>query len=125
MKRYDLERYLDRGDELGFIKPMSNDDRLGWVLLCKQKPNDRYLSLLKPGEEVKYTGAQEAIRQKPYLLNIIELDRKFYDLEDFDEDDYSVNELYRFSNLDDVKNFLSNRDLDLSEIKWRIDIKAP
>ena len=38
----------------------------GWILLSKEKPHDRYLSLLEPGEEPEFVIEQDAIRQKPY-----------------------------------------------------------
>ena len=41
MRREDLERYLERGNCLGFRKQTGADDALGWILLDKQKPNER------------------------------------------------------------------------------------
>jgi hypothetical protein len=38
MKREDIERYLERGDTLGFRKQTGSDDVLGWILLGKAKP---------------------------------------------------------------------------------------
>ena len=63
MKREDLERYLERGDLLGFVKQTVSDAYLGWILLNKLKPHDRYLSLLAPSDEPEFVAKQELIRE--------------------------------------------------------------
>jgi hypothetical protein len=47
MRREDPERYPERGDRLGFRKETGDDAYIGWIMLSKNKPHERYLSLLR------------------------------------------------------------------------------
>jgi hypothetical protein len=126
MNREDLERYLERGDTLGFKKKTANDDVLGWILLSKAKPHDRYLALLEEGEEPEFVAEQERYRRTPYLVLVQELKREAYESERYEtNEDYLVNEAYFFSNLDEVEEFLLSYGRKLEDIKWPIEIGMP
>jgi hypothetical protein len=126
MKREDLERYLERGDLLGFEKQTDSPEYLGWVLLNKLRPHDRYLSLLAPGEEPGFVAEQERIRRNPYHISVVELRREAYESEGYETDeDYRLNEHYDFPNLDEVETFVRKYGHTLENIKWGSEIGAP
>jgi hypothetical protein len=126
MKREDLERYLERGDTLGFRKETGTDEYLGWILLSKQKPDDRYLSLLVPGEESEFVAKQELIREKPYQVLVQELKREVYESDRYEtNEDYRINEPRYFTDLDEVEGFVNSYGQTLERIKWPIEIDPP
>ncbi|HEX8733859.1 MAG TPA: hypothetical protein VF721_00960 [Pyrinomonadaceae bacterium] len=126
MRREDLERYLERGDCFGFVKQTNSNDYSGWILLNKLKPNDRYLSLLSPGEEPEFVIEQEFIRQNPYHISIVELKREIHESERYEtNEDFRLREYYDFSNLDEIEIFLKNLGFILEDIKWSSEINAP
>jgi hypothetical protein len=126
MKREDLERYLDRGDTLGFRKQTARDDVLGWIVLNKRKPHDRYLALLEEGEEPEFVAEQELYRRRPYQVLVQELKREAYESERYEtSEDYLVNERYHFSNLDEVEEFVRSYGYTLENIQWPIEIGMP
>ena len=94
--------------------------------ISKQQPNDRYLSLLASGEEPHFVKEQELIRQKPYQLNVVELAIEAYENDRYEiNEDYRVNDLYSFFDLDEVEVFLQRFGCTLTNIKWRADLDAP
>lgn len=126
MKREDLERYLERGDVLGFRKQTASEDVLGWILLGKAKPNDRYLALLEEGEEPEFIAEQERYQRTPYHVSVLELKREAYESERYETDeDYLMNECYYFSSLDEVEEFVRRYGYTLANIMWRIEIGLP
>jgi bifunctional DNA-binding transcriptional regulator/antitoxin component of YhaV-PrlF toxin-antitoxin module len=126
MKRKDLEYFLERGDELGFIKKTDDDSYLGWILLRKRKPNERYESLLELGEDPDFIAKQDLIRSKPYRITLLELRREVHESDKYEiNEDYRLREKYDFSSLDEVEIFLEKFNYNLEDIKWRIEIDAP
>ena len=126
MELRDLERYLERGDVLGFVNETSDDRSLGWILLNKLKPHDRFLSVLEPGERPEFQAEQESIRMKPYHVVVIELKRDAYEDERYEtNDDYILNEQYDFQSLDDVEVFVQGFGKTLRSIKWASEIGSP
>src|SRR5262245_33724298 len=97
-----------------------------WILINKQKPNERYLRLLEEGEEPEFVDEQERYRRTPYQVSVLELKREAYESERYEtEEDYPANETYFFSNLDDVAEFLRGYGHMLENIKWPIEIGMP
>jgi hypothetical protein len=126
MKRQDLERFLEKDNELGFVNETEDPRFLGWILLQKRKPHERYLSLLAEGEEPEFVAEQETLRRFPYQVHVIELDRQVFESGRYEtEEDYRINEIHRFSSLDEVEGFVQKLGHSLEDIKWRIDIDAP
>jgi hypothetical protein len=126
MKREDLERYLERGDSLGFNIETGTDEYLGRILLSKAKPNDRYLALLSPGEEPEFVSEQESIRQNPYQVLIQELKKEVHESDRYESvEDYRANERRCFTNLDEVEAFVKSYGHTLANIQWLIDLDAP
>ena len=126
MEREDLERYLERGYSLRFKKETSTDEYLGCILLSKQKPHDRYLSLLTPGEEPEFVAKQEMIRQMPYQVLVQELKREAHESDKYEtNEDFRANECYRFADLDEVEEFVQSYGHRLENIKWRVEIDGP
>jgi hypothetical protein len=117
---------LERGDSLGFKKETGTDEYLGWILLAKRKPHERFLSLLVPGEEPKFVAKQELIRRQPYQVLIQELKREAHESDRYETDeDLRINECHYFATLDEVEEFVRNYGQTLENIKWRIDLNAP
>jgi len=126
MTRENLERYLERGESLGFQKETSTDDYLGWILLSKRQPDERYLTPLTHGEEPELVKQQKLIRQKPYQILIQELRRDVHESDKYEtNEDYRINESFYFADLDEVEAFVQNYGHTLKDIKWRVDLDAP
>ncbi len=126
MKRADIERYLDRGDTLGFVKETGNKELLGWIVIYKLKPNERILGLLEEGEMPEIVTEQESWRAKPYFVKVIEMSREIYESEAYETyEDLKVNDIYHFLCLDDVDAFLQTLGNRLENIKWPIEIGMP
>ncbi|MEP6901850.1 MAG: hypothetical protein ABJA66_08875 [Actinomycetota bacterium] len=82
------------------------------------------MSLLENREEPDFVKEQKEIEEKPYIVQVIELEttkheNKFY------QEEFNVNDIYRFSDLEAVQQFLNKYKKKLEEIKWRIEIDAP
>lgn len=126
MRLEDLERYLERGDQLGFKTHTGTEEYLGWILLSKQKPHERALSLLEPGEEPEFIARQEMIRKNPYQVWVVELSRAAHESEGYEtNEDYRLNQNHYFPSLDAVECFVRTYGHTLSEIKWPIEIDFP
>ncbi len=126
MRREDLERFLENGNHLGFKKQTDSDEYLGWIILRKDKPYDRLLSLLTSGEEPEFVAKQNLIRSKPYRVVVSELRRDVYESGRYEtNEDYRMNEQHIFSNLDEVEGFVQRYGHILENIKWRMEIEAP
>jgi hypothetical protein len=109
MKREDLERYLERGNTLGFTKHTDSTRFLGWILLSK-----------------KVWRVEADDQRGPFLVRVVELDREVHEGDDYEKnEDYRVNERIWFKDLDAVERFLNPLGLSLEEIKWASDIDAP
>lgn len=76
MKREHLEFFLDqKGYSLGFREQSPDRTFAAWLILSKRKPNERLLSILKPGEEPEFVNKQELFRERPYQMVRIEYRR--------------------------------------------------
>lgn len=93
MTRSHLEHFLNKGYELGWRNTISLSDRLSWTLIRKRQPDDRYLSLLEPGEEPEFVARQELFRARPYQVQVIEIDRKAHESGHAREKDYRFNQV--------------------------------
>lgn len=126
VRREDLERYLERGAQLGFVKETDSEDFLGWILLEKRKPHDRYLSLLAPGEDPRFVKEQERIRSLPYQVRVIELRRDVYESGVYEtNEDYRLHEIHHFADLEGVDSFVRQFGYALENIKWSAEIDSP
>lgn len=126
MTRRDLEYFLNKGHTLGFVKSTDDAQFLGWILLHKLEPDERYLSLLQPGEEPEFVAQQELYRRRPYLVQVLELNRDVFDSDRYEtEEDYRLHERHFFSSLDEVDEFVTLFGHTLENIKWRTEINAP
>jgi len=126
MTRRDLDQFLNKGYQLGFVKSTDDPQFLGWILLQKVEPDDRYVGLLQPGEEPEYMARQELYRSNPYLVRVVELKRDVFENDRYEtEDDYRLHQRYYFSNLDEVEKFVASFGDTLEDIKWLTEINAP
>ncbi len=126
MRREDLERFLENGNHLGFRKQTDSDEYLGWIILRKDKPNERLLSLLTSGEEPEFVAEQNLIRSKPYRVVVSELQRDVYESGRYEaNEDYRMSEQHIFSYLNEVEEFVQRYGHTLENIKWLIEIEAP
>lgn len=123
MIREELEYFLKRGDAMAFAKETDSADYLGYILLTKQKPNDRFLALLKPGENPGFAEKQELIRRRPYHVLVQEMRRDVYERGECESSaDYRLTEKYRFASLSEVQEFLDQFSLKLEDIRWAREI---
>ena len=112
MRRSDLTRYLDDGNELGFLKETDSLDFVGWLLVRKIR---------------SHIGDPSDIgREGLYQVLVIELKRSVHESDAYEtNDDYRLNERHVFDDLDEVEAFVSGYGFSLDNIKWRIDLDAP
>ena len=126
MTRQELERFLEQGHELGFVKETDDPEFLGWILLRKRKPNQRLISIINPDEDADIMATEQMLSVRPYQVQVIELSKAVFEADRYEtEKDYRVNDVSYFSCLDDVQQFVGTFGLFLEDIKWRIEINAP
>ncbi len=125
MRREDLERYLERGDQLGFQKETGDEGYIGWIMLSKRQPNERLLSLLRPGEMTEFVAEQDKIRRRPYQVWVAEFRRDVYERGECESmADYRQNECFDFATLEEVGEFVGRFGHTLEEIKWAREIDS-
>ena len=123
MRREDLERYLERGDSLGFQKETFDEAYVGWMVLSKRKPHERHLSLLRPGEEPQVVAEEEYKRVCPYMLRVAEIRRDVYESGACESmEDYRLNRAYFFPSLEHVEEYLRAFGHTLAGVKWTSEI---
>ena len=125
MKREHLEHFLNKGYELGWRNSVTDSGRLSWTLVCKRLPDERYLSLLEPGEEPEFVAKQELLRAKPYQVRVVEIDKTAYESGQAKERDCRFNEVLYLTSLDEVEEFIRKFGNELEEVRWRHEIEAP
>lgn len=125
MRRDDLERYLERGDSLGFQKETGDEGYIGWIMLSKRRPNERLLSLLRPGERPEFVAEQDEIRRRPYQVWVAEFRRDVYESGECENmADYRLNKCFYFHSLDHVEEFVGRFGHALEDIKWAREIDS-
>ncbi|HEX8723541.1 MAG TPA: hypothetical protein VF736_23195 [Pyrinomonadaceae bacterium] len=123
MRREDLERYLERGDSLGFQKETGDADYLGWILLNKRRYDERLLSLFP--ERPDFKAEQEYARVCPYQVWVAEFRRDVYEGGECESaDDYRLSKNFYFPTLDHVEDFVRAFGHALEEIKWAREIES-
>ena len=123
MRREDLERYLERGDQLGFQKETGDADYLGWMMLSKRHYDERLLSLFP--ERPDFKAEQEYARVCPYQLWVAEFRRDVYEGGECESmDDYRLSKNFYFPTLDHVEEFVRAYGHTLEEIKWASEIDS-
>ena len=125
MNKEHLEHFLDKGFELGCRNPVKDPHRLSWILISKVKPEDRYLSLLEPGEEPEFVARQELLRKRPYQVQLVEVGKAAHESGHARERDCVFNDVLYMGSLDEVEEFLHKFGNALEDIKWRHEIDAP
>jgi hypothetical protein len=127
LKREHLEFFLDnKGYSLGFLEESAERTFVAWMILSKRKPNERVLSLLKPGEEPEFVSKQELFRERPYVVRRIEYRRdEPIVLEDEVDDDALVTEVHYFRDLNEVEEYVGGFGHALEDIKWLPEINPP
>jgi hypothetical protein len=125
MRREDLERYLERGDRLGFQKETDDADYIGWIILSKRQPDERLLSLFRPGERPDIFAEQAYIRVCPYQVWVAEFRRDVYESGECESmGDYRLNKCFGFATLEQVGEFVGRFGHALEEIKWAREIDS-
>lgn len=127
MKREHLEFFLDRKNySLGFLEQSPDRTFVAWIILSKRKPNERLLSILKPGEEPEFVREQELFRERPYQVERIEYRRDTpIVIEDDVEEDKLIHEVHYFRDLNGVAEYVADFGHALEDIKWRSEILPP
>ncbi len=93
LKKEQLEHFLNKGYEMGWGNSVTDPGRLSWTLICKLQPDERYLSLLEPGEEPEFVAMQELLRARPYQVRVVEMDKAAYESGQAKESDCRFNEV--------------------------------
>ena len=96
------------------------------MILSKRKPNERVLSILKPGEEPEFVNKQELFKECPYQVARIEYRRDTpIRIEDEVEEDKLVQEVHYFRDLNEVAEYVADFGHALEDIKWLPEISPP
>ena len=124
----ELENRLEYGEQWGFIKPTDSADYLGWVLLSKRKP--AAVTPLDPVQDydrfVKWSNEVESLRQRPYLVKVLELDRAVHESGEYEStEDYRVIESHHFATLAEAESFIRELGNSFADIKNRLELDAP
>ncbi len=123
MRREDLERYLERGDLLGWQKETGDDAYIGWAMLSKRHRDERLLSLFSYKPEV--VVEEEYKRVCPYQVWVAEFSRAVYEGGECESrDDYRLSKNFYFPTLDHVAEFVRAFGHTLEEIKWAREIES-
>lgn len=124
MTRNYVERLLDLGKVLGVQTPMPASDRLGWILVSKQRASANYLAALTEDDDDYAAERQRAIQAKPFLVSVIEQHRKWRDSPSYDEE-FDRYDQCRFATINDVEQYLSALGYSLPELLPAHQIDAP
>jgi hypothetical protein len=116
-----IDRRLERGEQMGFTIPTQSDDYLGWILVSKRKPNERFLEIAVRGEDEStdlIIQQEELLRQRPYQLLVLEIKREVHGSGRYPAgDDQRLKESYQFVTLEEVGAFVAQYGLKLEEIQ--------
>jgi hypothetical protein len=122
MTRDQLDFYLNRKNTFGY-NTHNNDQRVGWILLSKRFPNQKFFELVDEAEDPKGYWLQRRIEAQPFWIQMAEVPRAIFDGDGIQENgDYLLNVSYSFRTLDEVEHFLKELGYDIAEIKWRADV---
>ena len=123
MRREDLERYLERGDALGFQKETGDDAYIGWIMLSKRHASDRLIELF--GYKPEVVVEEEYKRVCPYQVWVAEFRRDVYEGGECESaDDYRLSKNYFFPSLDHVAEYVGALGHALEDIKWAREIDS-
>jgi hypothetical protein len=123
MRREDLERYLERGDLLGFQTGTGDDAYIGWLMLSKRRASERLLELF--GDRPEVVADEQYKRVCPYQVWVAEFRRDVYERgECYSADDYRLNKSFFFPTLEHVEEFVGAYGCTLEDIKWAREIES-
>jgi len=123
MRREELERYLERGDRLGFQTRPGDESYVGWMMLSKRQYDERLVSLFS--ERPEMVAEEEYKRVCPYQVWVAELRRDVYESGECESmDDYRLNKAFYFPTLEHVEQFVRAFGHTLEEIKWAREIES-
>src|SRR5437588_9190578 len=104
-----IERYLENGAELGYVKQTDSQDYVGWILFSKRKPPPvgPFDPELEPESHASWSEWAARTREKPYHVLVLELRLDVHDSGDYPEnEDYRLRENYYLGSLDEVTELL-------------------
>ena len=123
MRREDLERYLERGERLGFQTGPDDDAYVGWILVSKRQYDERLLSLFPDRHDFK--AEQEYARVCPYQVWVAELRRDVYERGECEGAEvYRLSRSFYFPTLEHVEEFVRAYGHTLEGIKWAREIES-
>jgi hypothetical protein len=127
MNLAEIEDYLNKGEELGFVKDTGDSEYLGWILISKRSiPPGFILTDDKDEPYLRLKKEMEHRAEKPYHLQILELKKSVHESDEYENnEDYKLRENYFFAALEDVKKKISELGYSISNIKHRREIDAP
>jgi hypothetical protein len=126
MELDEVERLLEHGERIGFLKPADDPAYLGWILLSKVKPNLRFLQLVTPDDDPKGVAEERRRAEAPYMLLRVELKRSVHEAGDYEtEQDYRQKESFWFRSLDEVEGQLTQWGYSLAEAMDARELDAP
>lgn len=122
----EVDRLLERGNRMGFIKPTDDLDFLGWIIVSKIKPNERLLEILEEAEAPELVREERRRRDRPFLVLTIELDRKVHEAGGYEsEGDYRMKERLWFPDLLAVQTQLLAWGYSLNQARDARELDAP
>lgn len=102
------------------------DKFLGWIVAEVLTPNDRVPQVLADVPDHPAFVAQERIRNTPYRVLILELDRKVHEDGGYEtNDDYRRKEVHRFETQEQAEDFLRGIGVAMEDLVDPRDVDAP
>jgi hypothetical protein len=129
MNKLELDKKLNNGERLGFIKETNSPDYLGWILINKMPK-----MMFKPQEddyddEESYSFHLDEYRRReetPYHVGIRELKKDVHERGDYETgDDVRQADNYYFSSVDEVEEFVNQLGYKFENIKDQLEMDAP
>jgi hypothetical protein len=122
----EVERLLERGDRVGFLKLTDDPAFLGWILVSKLKPNLRMLEVLDEAEAPELLREERRRKDQPYLVLTIELNRRVHEDGGYEtEGDYRMKHRLWFPDLRTVESQLVAWGYSLDRAKEASELDAP
>ena len=126
MNYTELEKLLDSGGRVGFIKPTDSPDYLGWILIAKIEANRRLLELVTEAEAPALVQEERRRLVQPYMVLQIELKRSIHEAGEYEtESDYRQKERLWFGDLEAVAEQLRQWGYELQDARSARELDAP
>jgi len=116
--------FLNKGKMFGIQLSPSDPKYIGWIAMAKYAIKQRVFDVLANEPDSPVYKKEKLKKEKPFWVRVAELRRDVYenDSDPLDKD-YKRNDLYTFSNINEVEELLRTLGYNLTDLKWLTDIE--